>query len=294
MKIPREIDDLMWEVAEADSVDLIDDFGARYPAYKAELVGRLKMVRELKGARPKAEAQQPVFHPTPEAPVRKAPRAMWLFALAGGFLLVSGVLAGMMISGWLPRSQQAALNTAVTNQAPAFERFPEPTENSAQLEQRTWIPGPPPQGSPQPSTQPPPAYSPFDRKVTVQVERGRLSDVLQQVATLAGVRLQAAPGMPDPEIVADYAEMPAISVLNDLGRNFGFTTLKQTETEALLVPAIDPRNPPPGAQGGFAEAIGGSGSGGGQTGGDGIPSSEARSSGNSVLPAPGMRGPIGP
>ena len=52
MKLPREIDELMWDVAERDDNETLDQFVERYPEFRSELAKRLQMVRGLRGSRP--------------------------------------------------------------------------------------------------------------------------------------------------------------------------------------------------------------------------------------------------
>ena len=58
MRIPREIDELMWEVAEHNDQKMIDDFGSPYPDYRVELSKRIKIVTDLKGSRPSGAPKQ--------------------------------------------------------------------------------------------------------------------------------------------------------------------------------------------------------------------------------------------
>ena len=67
-KIPQEIDQLMWSVAEEGSVNALNEFEQRYPEHKFELARRLTMVRELKGAKkgkPEVVVRAPRFQPRP-------------------------------------------------------------------------------------------------------------------------------------------------------------------------------------------------------------------------------------
>ena len=58
MKIPREMDELMWSVAEADDPQATAEFGERYPDLRVEMTKRVKMVRGLKGSRPRSRAER--------------------------------------------------------------------------------------------------------------------------------------------------------------------------------------------------------------------------------------------
>lgn len=256
MKLPAEIDDLMWEVAEADTPELMDDFAARYPEHKSELLKRIKMVRQLKGARPKQKPRA-AFRPRPvPPPFRVSLSPLW--AAAGAFcFLVVGVLAGVGVTSLLSKSGENL-------QASRLKSNP---EDGTSLERSTWIPNPPPQqpsadtgsnSTPNDPPQPEPErVPPVDSRITVINEGIRLSRVLNEVAVKAGIRIQAAPGMPEVDVAVEYHDLPAMAVLSDLGRTCGFTPLRQTDNEVLLIPTVDRENPPKGVLGGSVEVDGG-------------------------------------
>jgi len=258
MKLPAEIDDLMWEVAEADTPELMDDFAARYPEHKAELLKRIKMVRQLKGARPKQKPRA-AFKPRPvPPPARVSISPLWV--AAGAFcLLVVGVLAGVGVTSLLLPKPDSNLQAGRSKMNP---------EDGSSLERSTWIPNPPPQqpasdsgAAPAPNAQPQPEperVPPVDSRITVINEKISLSRVLNEVAVKAGIRIQAAPGMPEVDVAVEYHDLSAMTVLSDLGRTCGFTPLRQTDNEVLLIPTVDRENPPKGVLGGSVEVESGS------------------------------------
>ncbi|HXH61619.1 MAG TPA: hypothetical protein VNI20_09705, partial [Fimbriimonadaceae bacterium] len=65
MKVPREIDELMWEVADDNGNEvLLEQFRSRYPEFECELDKRIQMVVDLKGSRPSKMPEQ--FRPSNE------------------------------------------------------------------------------------------------------------------------------------------------------------------------------------------------------------------------------------
>lgn len=78
---------------------------------------------------------------------------------------------------------------------------------------------------------------PFDRPVSIMSSQTTLKAALRDVADQAGISLDVAPGLEDMDITANYNQVKAQVVLEDLGRTCGFTVLIQTETLALLIPA---------------------------------------------------------
>ena len=51
-QIPADIDALMWSVAESGDAQAIEEFGVRHSQHRLELLKRMDMVRQLKGAKP--------------------------------------------------------------------------------------------------------------------------------------------------------------------------------------------------------------------------------------------------
>lgn len=291
MKIPHDVDDLMWDIAEKDSPELLDEFVARFPEHRDELVKRLKMLRDLKGARPKKARGPEPFVPAARPRRDPAPSRALAYAFGAGCLVLAGVVFGIVLQrnflsgqGVAQKVEEPAVTAQREVQNPAAQnpaqQYPPPTANNQQLERQTWIP--------QQAASRPVAATSFDRKITVEFERAMLSRVLEDVALKGGVRLQAAPGMPDLEIEAKYFDLPVITILNDLGRNFGFTPMKQTDSEALLIPAVDGQNPPSAADGGYAAAVPD------RPEGDPAPSAPSRSRTQpGTLPSPSLNGDIG-
>lgn len=241
-KLPQEIDDLMWEVAENETPELMDDFALRYPEHKQELLRRIKMVRGLKGARPKTAKPRAAFKPKPYEPP-KVTMSPWAASGIAAVLIVTGVMAGIAVQSiFFPNPVQT-----ITVKKPNIE------SDGQELERSTWIPNPPAQVQAADSAAPPKEpedspgiVAPMDMRITVINERARLSQILNEVAVKAGIRLQVAPGMPELDIAVEYRDQTALAILNDLGRTCGFTPLRQTDTEALLIPTVDKENPPRG------------------------------------------------
>lgn len=270
-KLPQEIDDLMWEVAENETPELMDDFAARYPEHKQELLRRIKMVRGLKGARPKTAKPKAAFKPRPYEPP-KVTMSPWGATGIAAVLIVTGVMAGIGIQSlFFPNPPQTI----------AVKKSSAETDGK-DLERSTWIPSPPPQVQTADSAAPPKEpesspgiVAPMDMRITVINERARLSQILNEVAVKAGIKLQAAPGMPEMDVAVEYRDQTALAILNDLGRTCGFTPLRQTDTEALLIPTVDRENPPRGVLNGST----------------GLSAEGASES--STLPAPALSGRIG-
>lgn len=262
-KIMPEQDELMWQLAESGEPHALEDFGRRYPDLRPEMTRRLNMVRSLKGSRPQLTSGRR-FMPSRRDPDRPSP---WV---TGG--LVVGLALGVAFVTfaalqYLDGSRQTVAQTAPAINQPQNPQNPDgpgvtsPNNTSEAAGNNPTITP----GVPNPQFQP---SDPFQTKVTVVSGRVRLRQALDDIARQANVTLEMAPGMPDLEIQCDYRDAPALAVLTDMGRNFGFTPLRQGDRNALLVPATDPtrrnldgvgqsgepvnpeRTPPAGAAGG--------------------------------------------
>ena len=78
---------------------------------------------------------------------------------------------------------------------------------------------------------------------TLKIKHAPLLSVLQLISETCGVRIDPAPGMPNPDVVVDYRDMNAMEMLRDLGKQYSFTPLDQHDGSILVVPAVDPNAP---------------------------------------------------
>jgi ferric-dicitrate binding protein FerR (iron transport regulator) len=243
MKMPPAIDSAMWEVVESGDQALMDEFAARYPEHKGELAKRLTMVRDLKGSKPRAEVK-PAFHPRANVEMPRS-AARWTtstvaLAVVGTVLATFGLVR--IVDQVQARNNPPATEPSSTPYTPPKMQMYQPPEG--QIPEND--PGPEqtaPSGSQEPPKVDPAQLDPFQRRVTIAIEDAPLSSVLQDIATQANLVLEAAPGMPDVRIHAQYVNAPAMQVLEELGRAFGFTPLKQSRRSALLIPARDRTTP---------------------------------------------------
>lgn len=235
-KVPPEIDRLLWATAESGDPRAVEEFGERYPAYRTELVERVKMVRSFRAARPHAEA--PVFRPSMELTRRRSPRG-WVFA-AGALAFASFAFAS--VATW------RHFNNAAPQPAQTTNSWSNPAKDSSQPEVAR--PGDtmhviPKTGSgPVVAKDPEAPVTPFERVVSASHEHIGLVQLLRELGAQAKVRIDIAPGFENQIVEARYLGLPLMQVLEDLGQNFGFTATVQDETSVLVIPAIDPSRPP--------------------------------------------------
>jgi hypothetical protein len=227
MKIPPEIDRLMWAVAEANDPKALDDFEARYPMYRYELGKRLSMLRGLRGARP-TEAVR-VFEPryATSSPLR--PR--WVYAVGALCLASLAVASYFGTALMLPRNPKPIAAPLVRIDPPrvdgGVEYVPAPENPTPQV-----VPVRP-RIDPVPQT---PAYL---KPQNLQLDEAPLQTALQLLAAQSGLRIEFAPGMANPKISIDYRGQSAIEILKDMGEQFGFTAFDQGDRSVLVVPAVE-------------------------------------------------------
>lgn len=229
--VPPEIDALLWQAAESRDPRVVEEFGERYPAFRGELVQRLQMVRELRSARPDKPA--PNFRPG----ARPARRTLsWPAFAAAGVALAT--------IGWASVATVQRLNAVPKSTEPQAVR-PSDSEHAVQARPSQPAPfrEPDPQGKGsdgQPAPQPP---KPFETLVTCVHESVSLRQAIQEVASVARIRLEFAPGFEEQTVTTNYVQLPAKQVLDNLGQTYGFTAYTQTEDSLLIVPAMDPEKP---------------------------------------------------
>ena len=237
MKPSPEIEEIMWRLAEAPDDSEHGEFLARYPEFQAEFEKRIAMVRGLKGSRPKSAKRRTDFMPSPRTLAADSAPSRWAVVGAATLVLAGTVLATLGAVRYMDARQGET----------ARQAGPVPPVGPGHLDQGGPENGQMPvsnQGGQKkelPETVVPP--SPFDSLVTIVATRVKLSTCLDDIARQAGIRLESAPGMDtlDVDVEVDYRGVPALSALDDLGRNFKFSVLRQTESSALLVPAVDPK-----------------------------------------------------
>ena len=230
MKIPREMDELMWSVAEADDPQATAEFGERYPDLRVEMTKRLKMVRGLKGSRPRSRAERFV----PVQTVRRFGPTKLAVAGVTALVLVSVGFASYAVFQ-ITRKQDS--NTAPIGPAASIDLpsgFVAPDDAVEPLEMN------PDRTSGGDANAAVPITDLFQNLVTISEPRILLTDAIRAVAVQAGVTITIAPGFQDLYIRIEYIDAPAKQVLADMGRVFGFTAMQQNARSALIIPAVDP------------------------------------------------------
>lgn len=233
-RIPPEIDQLMWTLAEEGNPNAEAEFLRRYPLYREELLRRRGTVSGLRTGRPmvKPEAKKPIPRFVPRekvAPQRPATRTLvGVGALALGAL----ALGSYTLTSFLSPAPHAPGNAVVTTVAP-----PSAVNQETPSVQATPHPNfPDTAPAPEPEPRPIPSY---ERPHSLVVKSAPLSDVLTLLGAETGVKVLAAPGMPNPTVAVEFHDMTAMQMLNDLGQQYAFTAFDQGDGSVVLYPAVD-------------------------------------------------------
>lgn len=238
-RIPADIDQLMWTIAESGDLTAADDFEKRFPQFRGELASRLVMVRGLRRSKPAEAVERTVPRFVPRS-VEDVPsrRPVWTVALLGGLATVA--FASYLVVINLPKP------TAKPNPAPSSQQRgpvvrPNDDPQGANDEPGEMAPienGGKPEVSAKPAVE-----MPWDKPQSLAIEAAPLLDVLKLIATTCHLQVELAPGMPNPTVDVAYQGRTGMEMLKDLGRQYKFTALYQGNGQVLIVPAIDFTNP---------------------------------------------------
>lgn len=229
----------MWSVAESGDDVAIEQFGERYPEMRGEMLKRLAMLRELKASRP-----NPSFANTPPRfvpPVRAAgfsiPRWAWAVApvLLAGIAFGSFQVATKYLGGPAEDPKPDIAKYDVNG-------FPDPNIVQNQKEPDPNLTAPSYKVGPiKDDVEVVDGGPVYERPIELQAENTTLIATLNAIQRKSGLRIERAPGFQDFQISMKYAGLRPIEILQDLGRNFGFTVFEQEPGHVLLIPEVDPR-----------------------------------------------------
>ncbi len=259
MRIPNDIDQIIWEIAESNRPEDVLDFERRYPSYRLELHKRIKMVAALKQGKPGQTVDAPAkFTPKPAvSPTRGLHPALIAFAAVLAVVAIGGVTQSI-----LSKSPEVQARVEIPRQP--FAETPTPNGGSNTSQGNTAQVSPPtyPQGSQEMTNG---AAGPnldaagkpiddgllnapdsgervpeFHRKKSLKLAKAPLMAALKLIADSGGLRCEFAPGFPNPDVVVDFREMSPVEMIQQLGRDYAFSTFEEGERNVLFVPAVDP------------------------------------------------------
>ena len=234
MKVPREIDELMWVVAEQDDVSTCEQFLERYPEFSEELDQRVKLVSTLRGSRPRRSPSQFV----PRESVRRLGPSRLAVAGVAVLVLFSVTFAAYATVQFVNKQRVAQdvpekIQPEIIFNPPTM---PIPTSTGGTYPDGI-LPLEPNASETQPIQQPTEPWDPYKGKVTIESENMSLADAITQIASQVGLDATIAPGFEDKRIKISFVNQPAIDVLTKLGEHFGFSPVKSGTVDILIIPA---------------------------------------------------------
>jgi hypothetical protein len=233
MRVPREIDELMWAVAEQRNPETNEQFLERYPEFADELDQRVQMVHSLRGSRPSPSVERfvPREHVRNFGPSR--------LAVAGVAMLVLGSVTFAAYATMQYVNSKRSTPSVVEHtpeiifNPPTIQTPGSTTTGGGALTTET-------EQTAQQGSVPPireqETFNAFMGKVTIDSENISMEEAIQQIADSAGLRVVIAPGFEDKRIRIRFVNQPAIEILKRMGTAFGFTPLEQGKVEVLIIP----------------------------------------------------------
>lgn len=232
MRAPREIEVLMWDVAESGNEQAIEQFNARYPEFASELEKRRQMVGTLRGSRPRREPERFI----PRQQVRN---------FGPSRLAVAGIAAMVLFSVTLATYATMQIVNSKKTEAPPVDNpadivFNPPDFQPPSREEimpKDTVPLSP--GDTQPLQEDPPvSQDVFMGLITLQSDDISLEEAIKDMGQQAGIEVTVAPGFQDKRIRLSFVDQPLFAVLTELGEFFGFTPIKDGAAQVLVIPAV--------------------------------------------------------
>jgi hypothetical protein len=231
-KIPRDIDDLMWMLSEKNDVRAQEEFSQRYPDYRGELQKRISLVKQFKSANISKQEDEiiPRFEPRPEQMHLdyRPQSARWIPVAVSVLLVIVAYASYRITTGIVNRSE------------PVRYAIQEDDLNKTNPSDRTHLSLPEPDKTTKTGITGSSNAKPNGKAISIKIDRAPLISVIDLIAKESGLQIELAPNMENPDIRLEYSNVSGMSILQDLGKQFGFTALSEGQNKVLLVPAVDP------------------------------------------------------
>ena len=232
-RVPPELDSLMWTLAEEGNERAIDEFGERHPELRTELLHRMTMVKGLRGEKKRSSDPPKAI---PRFVPKEAPSGAPVYVVGGLVLCAVGALAYLttvLLSPTQPTRRVEHPNAGLPHVQPSTSTEPVVVKGDTR-----------PPAPPVIQEESEPALV----KGSLKIDNAKLLDVIELISETCKIKIDPAPGMPNPEVMVNYTQKDAMEMLSDLGAQYGFTPLNQHDGSILVVPARD-RNAPSSYQG---------------------------------------------
>jgi hypothetical protein len=271
MRIPNDIDQILWEIAESNRTEDVLDFERRYPNYRLELHKRIKMVAALKQGKPGEQNVAPAkFTLRADSPRHRGLHpAIIAFATVLAVVAIGGVTqsvlsrkAEIQTRVEIPRQPYAGTIDPGTPSQTIPDGMPinplvNPQGNdttNVETEQPRLDAGGQPLDAGLMASPPPTENIPdFHKRKSLKIAKAPLMAALKLIADSGGLRCEFAPGFPNPDVVVDFQEMSPVEMIQQLGKDYAFSTFEEGERNLLFVPAVE--SPAPAKGGGGSGSV---------------------------------------
>ena len=237
--IPREIDDLMWTIAEGTDPSAIEAFGDRYPNLREELLKRIRTVNALKsGNRLPKSTPVPTFQNTQVRPANW--RLVWT---TFGFTILALFAFGIVryANHTVPNPDVTPVNVSPAKVPDANMQF-EPIRG---LNPMT-VPNSGGNSSQNQATNPPTTIDPPQTPETIsgglktlKLESAPLHTAILLIAEAGNFTVTIASGTPNPTVKLDFEGMEPMDMLKELGQQYAFTPVIDGQRAVLIIPKKD-------------------------------------------------------
>jgi hypothetical protein len=234
MKIPIEIDELMWGIAESGDRNATRQFEERYPKYKEQLQKRLTTVQALKASgKVIPERVLPAFKPQTVAPFQPKP-----FYFAAGFGAVCLALAGI----WSTTRPSAEVQKQIPIVVQTNDQNAPPTVAIKENLPQPAVVTQPPAVANEIPTEPIEVQDPITPKTSLNLANASLHTAIKLIGAAGKLNVTIAPGTPNPEINIDFVDITPMEMLKQLGEEYAFTAVIDGDRDILILPVREDEN----------------------------------------------------
>ena len=232
--IPKEIDELMWTIADGTDQAAIEEFGDRYPALREELLKRIRTIKALKsGNRLPRTVPVPIFQNAQVRPTNW--RLVWSsFAVAILALVAFGTYK--VSTRTIPTPNVVPVNVApakVPDPSVAMNTPNDPRPLNAQPNNGKGT-------STRPANnQPVTNQSIVGAKRSISIDSIPLHVAILLVADQDHLSVTIAPGLPNPTVKVDFQNMAPMDMMKELGQQYAFSTILDGAHSIIVIPKKD-------------------------------------------------------
>lgn len=257
MRIPKDVEQLMWLIAESGDSNAAHEFEHRFPDYRFELMRRMSTVKSLRESKPHEKVSVPAFTMKSGPASSAKPRAF----MVGVFALGLGVFAFgsyAITKQFMPPAEKVPVEVVQPDVPvtviPKLQGDPSYTQNPPGIS--TQLPG---QASgstaggqggqlgptdEQPLTKRDASKESYNQLRDLSIENAPLESVIAMIGQASGLQVEIMPNANTGPTVdfarlvsVDYRQMSGIDMLRRLGEEYHFTLSPQGPGSFLVIPS---------------------------------------------------------